>query len=127
MTRPTLTEIIARLEKLTGPDRECDCLIEAVLKPDHYAQLGEIFTGPDISGRQKSWNVRGPHGHYFPPRYTASLDAALMLARTKTELLVMLNLAFKACDAGDEAPNVFPAIRAALIEALKSRAHGEDR
>ena len=85
-----LNEIIERLEKATGPDREMDIAIAIAL-------FGPVFEGPwncsnpENKPNIKSLHVRipgpregstplvGPPGHETVKRYTSSVDAALTL------------------------------------------------
>ena len=64
-----LTELIERVEKVEGPDRELDCLIELRLHLGVFQQLNDP---EDI------WDIHHGPGHGPPwPAYTGSLDAKL--------------------------------------------------
>lgn len=75
----TEQELIGRLEAATGPDRELDCRISALLKPGRRATLLTYSTGP--SSEQTSWVVElsDRSTHFHPERYTSSIDTALTL------------------------------------------------
>jgi hypothetical protein len=66
----TLTELAARCEAATGPDRELDAEIAAKLCG------GSAVSPIDLSGRY--WKP-GARGFCIAPAYTASIDAALTL------------------------------------------------
>lgn len=81
-----LADLIARVEKATGPDREIDCLVYGALhfgdKPWRAVHLGE-------QGRLAETNWRWvvirptvpPYEIYLePPAYTGSLEAAKLTA-----------------------------------------------
>lgn len=74
--RADLKELLERVEKAEGPDRELDVLIaQAIAKPTTMLN-GLTFDGAvaaypnDLAGIAQNWPV---------PTYTASLDAALAL------------------------------------------------
>lgn len=78
-----IAELIAKLETLSGPDRETDGLIfKAVTEPgDHWHQFD---VGDDIGEQSLSpvWYRRDPDdesAYEAPPFYTESIDAALTL------------------------------------------------
>ena len=67
-------ELIERLEKATGPDREIDCLIAVALNPAfriEYAPGVDTLVPYVVSPPRR--------GEVGVPRYTASIDAALSL------------------------------------------------
>lgn len=78
MTAP-LQELIGKLEAATGPDRELDCRIEAVMKPGWSAQLVDYTTGPSTQQTMTSWAVAKDGTWYHAPRFTSSVDEALKL------------------------------------------------
>lgn len=126
MTPPTpLTEIAERVERLTEPCRETDCLI---------FELGHRLLTPARRG-----TIDGePTGEYFDlngdvlperaPRYTESLDAAMTLARNNREAMLMIHAAFGSfeSDEMDAVPNIFPRIKAMLLTILRARAASEN-
>lgn len=91
----SITDIIARLEKAQGPDREVDLAIHVALHPEgDIAKMIQNRRGLD--GREGlAWGIhhsgsvvfekhtadgRCPYNGGYPlPRYTASIDAALTL------------------------------------------------
>lgn len=66
-----LQPLISRLEKVEGPDRELDAEI--------YASIGAVPSevADPITGTEIVWIFNGSIG--FPPKFTASLDAAVGL------------------------------------------------
>lgn len=69
-----ISELIERLEKATGPDREIDCAIKELLDPRYKPKDRVIYYG-EATGEHV-----GEDGQFYKaPAYTASLDAALML------------------------------------------------
>jgi hypothetical protein len=75
-----MTDLIKRLEALEAPCRECDCLIGVA--------LGWFITEPNkgwpdqldyIDVRNECWYYPGGGFDQLVPRFTASLDAAMML------------------------------------------------
>lgn len=79
----TLTELAERCEQATGPDRELDeqCALAigftlVVPRPDERLQGIRRWVGPE--GERNGW-VHNRDSLDFPPAYTASLDAAMML------------------------------------------------
>lgn len=114
----TLSSLIERLEKATGPDRD---LGNEVLAAVGWRKVViGYFRGP-----MERWVA--PDGNQYDdgnqPNPTASLDSAMTLARTNNEFLVMMSFATTAADYGDpdDKPNAWPSIKAMLIRALKSR------
>lgn len=112
-----LADIIARLEKATGPDRQLDRLIEET-RPDvrrhiyqHMVDDGYVLEANGVQA-------------YLPPHYTASLDAALTLVPEGLPWLLMRrgNNTHQA-EVGDEwqYQGATPAL-ALCIAALKARA-----
>lgn len=76
-----ISDLIARLEKATGPDRELDIFIgnttrvvwNGLNQKEIDYLIGEI-------PNEKGWKASGARGHLeICPRFTASLDAALTL------------------------------------------------
>jgi hypothetical protein len=90
---PSLDELIERLEKLEGPDRELDAEIAvAVQRPRAgwlytATRLSEFGTRDDGFPFPDNWFVLIErtdcpgvgHQYFRPPAYTASLDAAMTL------------------------------------------------
>ncbi len=62
-----LQDLAERVEKATGADRELDCRIFASFSPEEWSQADLDYA---ISAPDRTVN---------PPRYTASIDAALYL------------------------------------------------
>lgn len=83
-TNDALTALIGRLEKLAGPDRECDCLIfemrHRLLTPKHR---GMYYGAPTGQYFDASGNILPE----VAPRYTESLDAAVTLYRVKPDTI----------------------------------------
>jgi hypothetical protein len=84
-------ELVERVERASGPDRELDCLIQVAVTPDAkcmtdpgHGTVGSTFgVMRDIDfdvWRQHRTGVLGPFYYGEPPAYTASLDAAMTLA-----------------------------------------------
>lgn len=110
----TIHELIERVEKLTGPDREVDSAItRSLLRP------------------------RDPWPMVTPP-YTASFDAVMTLARDQHEFMEILGEAYhkilppsgsqfaiKYNALRSQMVAQFPAIKAALVCALRARAEQE--
>lgn len=77
-----LAELAARVEGLSGPDREVDCLIRALIEkprfPDAKAiRMGRSWSCAAIKGPGRGWRA---YGMFFESRaYTASLDSAMTL------------------------------------------------
>lgn len=120
-----MTDLLAlagRVEQLTGPCRETDYLIcEAVhpfLAEQGYARVagdnGYHSSTPLILGAEKV----GPASEY-----TASLDAAMTLARNNREAMTMIYVAHKSFEAAemDETASLFPRIKAMLACNLRAR------
>ena len=61
------------------------------------------------------------------PFFTESLDAAMTLARNQREAMVMMSVAFHATGyrEPDQPVNLWPAIRAALMESIRARLAGQ--
>lgn len=75
---PTLDDLIARLEKLTGPDRQLDGLIFKTL----YQRDEDMWT---TFGDEDVWHRRDPSDHCAydpPPNYTACMADAVTLVRS---------------------------------------------
>lgn len=139
MTSPTLTELASRVERLTGPCRETDLAVHLALWPDDdLAKMTQTRRGLDsqegyawtISGASivyERWTADGrcPHNGGYPlPMYTASLDAAMTLARNNHEVMLMLHVAFYSFDSDemDRDPDLFPRIKAMLLSNIRARA-----
>lgn len=88
----TLQELLERVEKADGPDRELDARIWKALNPDQQV----LFDGGDVRTRRPAEYGRladlpldgfgdweGIAGHIGAPCMTASVDAALALVETK--------------------------------------------
>lgn len=74
--RPSLSDLIERLEKATGPDRELDAEIqEAVVGLEMYESIAER------GGERCIRYYPSPPGPTYRalPRYTSSIDAAMTL------------------------------------------------
>lgn len=76
-------ELIARLGKATGPDRECDWAIAYELSngkigpyQEEYGKAPQGFEGPDTA---RAVYVEAIAQRTIYPHYTASLDAAMTL------------------------------------------------
>jgi hypothetical protein len=113
-------ELIERLEKLTGPDREVDmAILDAVAGPIERTSRRFVARVP----------IKEVSGSFIRRRclpYTASIDAALTLARSQIEFWSMLHAAQDASWLHTQgAPNAFPAIRGALVYTLESRTEQE--
>ncbi len=84
-----LPDILTRIESATGPDRELDALIcAAFVYPPDVAELCRKYGGspPRIDGHRDGWVVVHDSESEFryatrAPRFTASLDEALMLLK----------------------------------------------
>jgi hypothetical protein len=84
MSKLQIEELIARLEKATGPDRELDAEIHWFLhghKSDAeglaaYKRLGAAAAVYDELALQSNWRA---YDRSFVPRFTESIDAALTL------------------------------------------------
>ncbi len=75
----SIAALIERLEKLTGPDRECDVAIFRVLKPEYAGPEWQLY-GRGLRHVNDSSDVRTPEPpERTPGYYTASIDAALTL------------------------------------------------
>lgn len=78
----TRAELIAALEAATGPSRELDVQI-ALAQPDKFFNAGPYYAGADDRiGRiypDGSTSVPGNAPDGLVPKYTDSIDAALML------------------------------------------------
>ncbi len=83
-------ELVERVERAAGPDRELDCLIQVAVTPDAkcmtdpgHGTVGSTFgVMRDIDfdvWRQHRTGVLGPFYYGEPPAYTASIDAAMTL------------------------------------------------
>jgi hypothetical protein len=123
----TLSDLTDKVQGLTGPCRETDYLICETVHPflakQGYARVagdnGYHSATPLIPGAEKV----GPASEY-----TASLDAAMTLARTNREAMLMIHSAFGSfeSDEMDAAPNIFPRIKAMLLTILRARASMEE-
>lgn len=66
-----LQELIGRVEKATGPDREIDARVTVHF--DTQTRLpNDGIVGP-------GWVIKADHGYIQSPHYTASLDAVVQL------------------------------------------------
>lgn len=84
-----LTEIISKLEKATGPDRELDCRIyglENNLVPAQTWCVGDSFQFKHPTDPSKAVYIRD--AAETVPWYTQSIDAAITLAPTHFEWLI---------------------------------------
>ncbi len=127
--RPSVSDVIARLEAATGADRELEKLIA----------LACGWSAPDIDGvcgpnydKRDAYKWRTPTGEafgWFPPAYTASLDAALALVGEKLPewwpelILRQSDASAKVCAEGNrafyaKAPTPALAVLLALFRAL---------
>jgi hypothetical protein len=86
----TLYDLADKVERLTGPCRETDAEICLAIKR--------------------------PQGIVRAPAYTASLDAAMTLARNNREAMVMMYVAHRTFEHAemDDPPNLLPRIKAML-------------
>lgn len=76
-----LQELIERVERASGPDREIDALIFRAIGeplPTQFGPLG-IALEWDEDGVSATVPIDDMRVHFTPPAYTASLDAAMML------------------------------------------------
>lgn len=82
-----MTDLIERLEKATGPDRNLDAEIAASVRYHPYGE-NHWVGGSDIEIRATGYCVQAFRatgescGNWQPPLYTESIDAALRLLRT---------------------------------------------
>jgi hypothetical protein len=78
----TLSSLIKRVEEATGPDRELDLLIYRATTKEGSVEE-KIAAMRDSLGREPSDAAkslyRDSERNFSPPRYTASIDAALTL------------------------------------------------
>lgn len=74
-----LGELIARIEGLTGPDREADCEIAWVTEWDTQGSHGGLWRDAYPSWRGDEWRTNRAANNWGVPAYTASLDAAVAL------------------------------------------------
>jgi hypothetical protein len=97
---PQISDLIARLEKATGPDRELHGLIAVA------------------AGKARMVN---PKKSEFP-NYTDSLDAAMTLARDSVEAMLMMHAAFVAFKSPNRAApfDRWPCVKAMLLSALRA-------
>jgi hypothetical protein len=79
-----ISELIERVKAATGPDRELDALLYAIVA-DHRTVRENMH--PEFGRQLLARNNRPPHDEYWLdhpatvfPAYTASIDAALALA-----------------------------------------------
>lgn len=74
-------ELIVKLEKLTGPDREADVLIAAAIDWEgplvHRPVSQFIKDMGGVSAVVKSFDSGGLNAFRYIPEYTSSIDAAL--------------------------------------------------
>lgn len=117
----SLLDLAARVERLTGPCRETDCLIfesrHRLLTPERRGMIDGEPTG-------QYFNINGDLLPEVAPAYTASLDAAMTLARNNREAMLMIHAAFGSfeSDEMDGVPNIFPRIKAMLLTNIRARA-----
>ncbi len=84
--RPSVADIIARLEAATGADRELDAEIEALLFGGEIIWGAARFTDdPTVSVRRPSANHLSGFSNNPVRLFTASLDAALALVGEKLD------------------------------------------
>ena len=119
-----MTDLIARLEKLTGPDREVDAEIFAEITGNVRSQDYWRFTGLRTKGEADDVAFSA-YCKYRALRYTASLDAALSLVPEGWEWELSWLAGVAAAKIGDpllylEGEAKTPAI-ALCIAALKAR------
>lgn len=115
MTRDTLTELLGRVEKATGPDREIDALLWA-----EFENYDTRFEGDMLVAKSRTapfeefrlgWINPGKHqrnymmepGHKPPiPDLTSSLDASLALVERAIEdraiRWAVVDAALESCD-----------------------------
>jgi hypothetical protein len=85
MTASTLLSLADKVEKLTGPCRETDALIELEVGPDRH-RIREIMDGSPhntIDEVAKAADRESGLLFFRIPRYTASIDAAMSLLTDK--------------------------------------------
>lgn len=70
-------DLIERLEKATGPDRELDALVHVIVMRSVWREHYRIE--PHMDGRCTVYLSNGGKYREASPAYTASLDAALKL------------------------------------------------
>lgn len=78
----TLNDLISRLEKASGPDRELDAQISAAVRaiPDNAPWLKSFKDIRATGNCVQAFNDKGESSaNWQPYTYTASVDAALML------------------------------------------------
>ena len=110
-----LSALLAKLEAATGPSREYDAEIaRAVGWHLRDGMYGLEWIAPE--GRMRGL-----------PHFTESLDCAMTLARNQREAMVMMSVAFHATGyrEPDQPVNLWPAIRAALMESIRARLAGQ--
>jgi hypothetical protein len=82
---PALTELAERVERLTGPCRETDCLIfeagHRLLTPERRGTIDGEPTG-------EYFGINGDQLPERAPFYTASLDAAMTLTEPGAEIII---------------------------------------
>lgn len=72
--RETMEEVAVRVEALSGPDRELDCLIRELLDPQYKLERRVMYYG-EPTGEHITDDGRFSES----PKFTASLDAATSL------------------------------------------------
>ena len=122
----TIDEIITALETATGPSRELDAEIAVVINGGEIVWKQTRYTMEQYPARRyASAQHVGGYGFDHVPEYTASLGAALTLARTQIEVGNMLSeaahWAFITVPGDDSKPDPWPCIKAMLGVALKAR------
>jgi len=102
--KSSLSDLIARLESATGPDREADLAIQLLIEPEgDIAELMRFRRGLDGKPGM-AWDIHHGgsvcfekyddsgrcfyNGGYPLPRYTESIDAAMMLAPRHSHVLL---------------------------------------
>ena len=87
-----LTDLIARVEKLEGPDREVDALIECAARWHEAARVG---IAPEHRAKwtvSRDFWVEDSHTAYQPSPVTSSLDVALALVTRVLPGMLIENL-----------------------------------
>ena len=110
----TCDELIAALEAATGPSRELDYEVAGFFGLAVQVQVEGM---DDVAWKRFDGSLS-----CTPHRYTASTEAALMLARTATDGMAMLFAASHAAKGGDEPFNPWPSVKAMILHALRAGA-----
>ncbi len=127
LTTPAMLELIERLEKATGPDREIDAdIFWLVLRPQAERAYWNGAVGKPGASPITKTGLGWRSVTLNAPRYSVSIDAALTLARDVEErklMIVAMVNAFKNVDALD----TFAWLKEAIIFALRARLSTGDK